>query len=215
MTSEETPPTEKALRFDGRSSYVMAPSLVPDPRSPVTLEAIFRMRNVRTSNVISWLGPDWTALFVSDRGSFGIGRLVQGQSVLIQTRRAWDAGQRVHLAGVWDGRELSLFVNGESTATDGVGFTLPETAGGLFIGGVDPSRLPEDQRDRFFDGLIYEVRITEGVRYSGPFDAPETLDADATTLALYRFDAGSGDDVQDESGHGHEATIVNAEWVER
>ena len=92
---------------------------------------------------------------------------------------------------------------------------MPETSGGLYIGGVDPMRLPADQNARFIDGDIAQVRISRGVLYRTPFTAPETLTSDAATLARYHFNTGQGLTIPDESStHSHPATIVNAEWVE-
>jgi hypothetical protein len=39
------------------------------------------------------------------------------------------------------------------------------------------------------------------------------LEADADTVALYRFDEGQGDKLTDSSGNGHHGKIVGAKWV--
>ena len=75
--------------------------------------------------------------------------------------------------------------------------------------------LPSGQNDRFFEGVIEAVRISDGVRYKETFGAPAMLNADSDTLALYVFDAGQGQHVEDTSQHGHDGTIVDAEWIER
>jgi hypothetical protein len=138
---------------------------------------------------------------------------VEGQSLLIQSVQPGQRGQRVHLAGTWNGNELQLFVDGERVETKPINFRLPETSGGLYIGGVRHDLLPPDQNDRFFDGLIYEVRISEGVRFHETFHAPQQLRSDSQTLALYQFDDGHSEKVPDASQNGHDATIVDADWV--
>lgn len=52
-----------------------------------------------------------------------------------------------------------------------------------------------------YDGLLDDLRVSNVVRYSGPFarpDAPHPVDA--ATVALYRFDEGTGTTVGDSSG---------------
>lgn len=209
-----TPPGSFALRFDGESSYAEVPSLVPDPTRPVTLEAVVELERVRTSNVISWLGPDWMAIYIAGQGHWGVSRLVEGTSTLIRSDEPATVNERVHLAGTWNGRELRLFVNGEAVPAQPMGFSLPETSGGLYIGGVRLDLLPAEQSNRFFAGLIHAVRISDGVRYTETFSVPDSLEPDSNTLALYHFDAGQGTQVPDLSGHNHTCTIVDAEWVE-
>ena len=202
-----------ALSFNGNSSYVVVPDFHPVAGETYTLEAIVQPVGNRLGNVISWLGPDWMAIY-HNQGNWGLARRVQEESHVIQFEQPVTSQQPVHLAGIFRGGELQLFVNGTSGPTQPVTFALPETEGGLYIGGVLPSRLPADQNDRFFDGKIHAVRVSRGVRYSSPFQPPTTLKSDSRTLALYSFNSGSGDTVADESGHGHVAHIRAATWTQ-
>ncbi|MHC4878245.1 MAG: protein kinase domain-containing protein, partial [Planctomycetota bacterium] len=164
-----------SLKFDGQSSYVAVPTLIPDPSKPVTLEVICEVDQFRTSNMISWLGPDWMALFVTEDGRFGVGRLDGAESRLIRTETRLQPGQTYHVAGQWDGSALSLFIDGELAETREMKFELPVTEGGLYIGGVRPDLLPPDQNDRFFAGRIDTLRISQAVRYQSSFEVPERL----------------------------------------
>lgn len=211
------PPTDNrqfALSFNGTSSYVAAPTLQPMAGQTYTLEAIVEPNGSRLSNVISWLGPDWMALYLDrEQKSWGLARRLQGESHLIVTDRPAELNTTVHLAGIFHGGDLQLFVDGKRSASQTAAFLLPETAGGLYIGGVPASKLPADQNDRFFDGRIHAVKISRGMRYTRGFQPPPALETDSQTLALYRFNAGQGTIVKDDSGHGHDAQIYDAEWT--
>lgn len=201
-----------ALQFNGTSSYVSAPSLKPSAGGSYTLEAIVVPTGGRQSNVISWLGPDWMALYFSD-GKWGLARYFQEASHLIVTLPPAQLDKAVHLAGIFQGGELQLYIDGKRATSQKEEFGLAETSGGLYIGGVDPRRLPAGQNVRFFEGQVRSVRISRGVRYNANFPVPNQMESDSQTLALYRFSAGQGPTVIDESGHGHEARIHDATWV--
>lgn len=53
-----------------------------------------------------------------------------------------------------------------------------------------------------YSGFLDEIRLSGEIRYAAPFVPSLTPFAgDATTLALYHLDEGSGDDIADSSGH--------------
>ncbi len=202
----------EALVFDGVSSYVANQSLILDPRQAVTLEAIVDVQQPRVSNVISWMGQDWMALFQTANGCWGVSRQVGEQSRLIVTREPARIGVKYHLAGIWDGRDLQLYVNGQTVEVEQMPFVLPETRGGLFLGGVPTELLPEGQNDRFFSGRIHEVRISRGVRYDDAFKPLPRFFNDAETLAWFPLNEGQGVIARDASGNGHDAEIHGASW---
>jgi len=201
-----------SLKFDGQSSYVAVPTLIPDPTKPVTLEVICEIDEFRTSNMISWLGPDWMALFLMDDGRFGVGRLNGAQPRLIRAETRASTGRTYHVAGQWDGSELSLYIDGEKAATQTMRFELPVTDGGLHIGGVRPDLLPGDQNDRFFNGRIDAVRISYDTLYAEPFPVPARLEAGPETLVLYQFDEGSGTTTANSVSPEHSGTLTNTQW---
>lgn len=212
--SQEYPVVGKyALSFNGVSSYAVAPKLAPLAGKTYTVEAVVEPEMNLRSNVVSWLGPDWMALYLNEDG-WGLARRVREESHLILANRSVVYGQRVHLAGVFSGTELRLFVNGKLAPSETSLFTLPETRPGLYVGGVARDQLPEDQNERFFKGRIHAVRITRGARYASSFAVPKSFTADSQTVALYQFHAGDGDIVKDASGNGHDIEIVDGMWTE-
>jgi hypothetical protein len=138
-------------------------------------------------------------------------------------------GRRVHYAGsgessavdtwtyvavTYDGSVLRLYVNGRDVASREVPEALQHSTLPLWIGGNQPY-------GEHFDGVIDELRI-----YARALTTAE-LDADGMTpiehaaggpvrsglVGAYSFDAGSGDAVEDLSGHGNVGEVLGATWT--
>jgi cysteine-rich repeat protein len=63
-------------------------------------------------------------------------------------------------------------------------------------------------------GRIDDVRISNVIRYSAAFTPNPSLAADANTMALWRFEEGSGTTAADSSGSGYTATLTSgATWA--
>ena len=203
-----------ALRFDGQNSYASARTATFEMSGPITLEVVCRIDQLRLSNLVSCLGPEWMALFLRPDGCLGVAKQVGSDSQLIVTTEPVETGQWHHVAGVWDGQQLRLFVNGESVETEPMGYTMPDTQGGLYMGGVRLDLLPPQENDRFFAGSLQAVRISRGEQYTKAFEPPTQLTNESTTLALYQFDEGTGTITHDASGNNHDATLHNTEWLQ-
>jgi len=224
-----------ALDFDGKTSYVQIESLKfdflkDDPRQPVTMEAFVLAQST---------GASPPARFIVQRAPLG----------LLQTGRSTDANrwhftasvasgtlyeqqplrvdQTVHLAGVYDGQAIRLYLDGKRTAearnylvvneeTQDAGdqsFALSSqygARGGMWLGGGQFLRA---DWGNYFHGRIDELRISKTARYTADFTPSARFEPDKDTLALYHFDEGQGDALTDSSGNGHHAKIVNAKWV--
>jgi serine/threonine protein kinase len=198
------------IAFDGVAGYLRLPTVIPEAGTTYTLEAIIQPRQLQTSNVISWLGPDWMALFISDSGLPGTARLVNGQSVVLTAPVAVQLNRWTHLAAVFDSQTNRLFVDGREELQSAITFSLSNTEGGLFVGGVDPARLPEGENRRFFNGSLRGFKISRGVRYSGPFSPPNVLTRDRETIAVMQQNA-AGDGVIIVDGDGRELDVVLSE----
>lgn len=172
------------VTFDGINGYLNLPSVIPESGADYTLEAIIRPRRFQTSNFLSWLGPDWMALYISEVGQPGTARLFNGQSTVLLAPVTLELNRWMHMAAVFESGRGRLFVDGRELEVEPISFTLSETAGGLFAGGVDSSRLPQGENRRFFSGDLRGFRVSRGVRYAGPFAAPAILDKDAQTIAV-------------------------------
>ena len=135
--------------------------------------------------------------------------------------------QTVHLAGVYDGHAIRLYLDGKRTAearnylvvneeTQDAGdqsFALSSqygARGGMWLGGGQFLRA---DWGNFFHGSIDELRISKTDRYTADFTPRVRFEPDKDTLALYHFDEGQGDALTDSSGNGHHGKIVLAKWV--
>jgi hypothetical protein len=199
-----------ALRFSpARSNFVRVGKLLYDGRQPITLEAYATplgnrhdggaiISNAEGAGIEIGTRPDGI-VFLSAH-SQGRYHRVEGRSSLV--------GRRTHLAGVLDGRHLTLFVDGERQGS----LDLP--------GPFDPSPLPfyvganpnRNGSGSFpLDGIVEQVRISTSARYRGDFRPEERFEVDSDTLVLYHFRPDIGQTVVDESGHGNDGVVVGAE----
>jgi len=216
-----------ALLFDGKPDCVEIPTLKYDGSHPITIEATVRLdsddpTSAVVSNVARNRRPQAGArLFsFSPTKHWGIGIQRGGTWYHLDwdhlDRDRWpkpEIGQTIRLAGVWDGKEVRLFTNGQRIQTG----TVPQPRAGdaeiasLFIG-ADPG--DTGGTAGHFIGVIDEMRISTIARYDKDFRPPERFEADEHTLALYHFDEGRGDVLNDSSGNGHHGKIIEAKWVQ-
>lgn len=112
-----------------------------------------------------------------------------------------------HIAGVYDGTNISVYMNGVRTDTATVTGTkaISNADGDIYIGRV------ADVYDVTFDGVISDLRVSSIARYTTEtFKPPALLPVDATTLALWRLDEGTGITLADLGSAAAVATIQRA-----
>ncbi|MCA9041293.1 MAG: protein kinase [Planctomycetaceae bacterium] len=185
------------LSFNGESSYVEIDDFPEPPLGPITVEATVLLRTYKVCNFISWTGDRMTALFLNGDGHWGFARLEGDRSLLIRSNEQASLNETTHLAGIWTGEELQLYVNGNKIETSPIEFTLPsETSPALYIGGSRPNALPHL---RFVDGAICRVRISRGVLYEESYEIPPTLSPLDQTIALYLTDPVTGSTINNQA----------------
>ena len=114
---------------------------------------------------------------------------LNGRYVSPKDSHTIDLNKWTHLAGVYDGKKVQLFVNGElvqSLESSGER-TLNDLP--LYIG-ADPNGLGNPTRP--FAGRIDEVRISKGARYTEVFHALQRFEQDKDTLLLLHLDQAYG-----------------------
>jgi hypothetical protein len=192
-------PARYALQFDGKGK--VGPLPMPfEPSKPFTIEAYLTRHehNAERSytrpidgklagisgNLEQW--SFWTK--VKNGGYNQIGGPAKN-------------GVTTHVAGVFSGTEILLFVDGKLVAKKNVDSKLlasgPEA---LELGAV-------------YRGLIHQVRMSTVARYDKDFTPARRFERDGDTLGLYHFDEGQGDVLKDSSANGHHGKIVGAKWV--
>ncbi len=117
--------------------------------------------------------------------------------------------QWYHLAGVYDGEAIRLYVNGTLQHDYGVSGPISSHRGDLNIGYTP-------YRNRFFSGRIAEVRVWSRARAQFEiqgtlFEAPD--DAAPGLAGYWPLDEGSGEQCLDLSPNHHHASLKGVEWV--
>lgn len=121
---------------------------------------------------------------------------------------------RGHLAGVWDGKQLCLYVDG----------ILQESRLGIencsslsdvpFYLGADPANPALGYlAEGLFHGRFRAVRSSHSVEYATDFAKPERFEKTPQTPALFDFTIDTGRYAIDRSGHGRHGIIVGAKFV--
>ena len=114
-----------------------------------------------------------------------------------------------HIAGVWDGNELRVYING---VLDGV--TTDVT--GAFPFCEDPVRIGANQLNEAWTGKLDAVRIWSTARTEVEINSTMTgclTGSEPGLLALYNFEEGSGITAEDLTGNGYDGTLMNSpDW---
>lgn len=209
------PPIEVAtgLRFDGKDDYVkVGPINLSSPQ--YTLEAFVTSSGDGDNGVIALLNgvekePELIYLYDGYPGrerKSGAG--IVGQRPYQSVNAPLPSGIREHRALVVDGQAMHYFVNGiwqgkrSCTARKGLMWEMRE----LHLGCMA-------NQTQFFRGQIDQLRLSKIARYNNNFTVASRLTSDDSTLALYNFDEGQGDVLNDSSSHGHHGKIVGATWA--
>jgi|GEM_PF-756643 len=114
----------------------------------------------------------------------------------------------VHVAGVYDGTTVKLYINGELKNTETSAF-VPNSIAPLTIGTVSGV-------EGYFDGELDEIRLWNTARTEEQIQASYgSLAGNEEGLAAYwRLDEGSGSTTRDGTGNSYTGTLINSPtWV--
>ncbi|GAB4143897.1 MAG: hypothetical protein Tsb009_15310 [Planctomycetaceae bacterium] len=203
-----------ALAFDGVDDYVHIPTLPKDTKSSITLEAWVNMdANAPIPTVMEvmglklryyTLGSQWMTVGYTKQNS--------DATVILATPPQHDKTKVYHVACVYDGKLLRLFIDGILRAfipqPKGRHYHLPGKNQLTTIG-----HSTSLHRAAPFRGTIREVRISNTARYVKDFRPQQRFTPDEHTLALYHFDERQGTKLIDSSGNNHHGIIVGATWA--
>jgi hypothetical protein len=119
-----------------------------------------------------------------------------------------------HVAGVWDGKELRLYLDGQLHRTrPGVDYCTSLSFSPMFVG-ADPANLESGAvAEGFLHGRLRAARISRGIEYTDSFSPPERLDKTPGTIGLYDFTIDTGRYAIDRSGHGNHGIIIGAKYA--
>ncbi len=215
--------TNYALEFDGDDDFVLVPHDAQlNMNSEFTLEAWINANEWKPQ---AWAGTiigkdgdgdSGSSGYVLRCGNDGIAQLVIGNGGWpeVGSQPVMVEGVWYHLAGVYTGTELKIYINGALQNTVSSGDPITPSDFDLRIGESG------DFTGRVFDGKIDEVRIWDHAK-----DAQEIADnmtteytgSETGLVAYYTFDEGSGSSVSDLTPNGHDGTLTNMDaancWV--
>ncbi|MCP4668911.1 MAG: hypothetical protein GY849_21445, partial [Deltaproteobacteria bacterium] len=116
-----------------------------------------------------------------------------------------------HLAGVFDGRSVQLFLNGVLKSSKEASGPITQYPGDLNLG------RNSYWQDRIFEGEIAEVRLWNKARTPGEIqrDLYKRMTGNEPDLAAYwKLDEGAGETARDAAKSQNNGVIKGAEWVE-
>ena len=117
-----------------------------------------------------------------------------------------------HIAGVFDGTTLSVFVDGQVPEKVSKQRSPREARYLRSLFRIGTGSIIEDGQHRGFQGNVSQLRISEEKMYETAFQPPPLLTQHESTVALYRFEQGNGNLLHDISGMHNHGRIIGAAW---
>ncbi len=222
--SIETQPTENyALHFTDALQYIETPVELDETQS-FTIECwVAAVSPWEQGHVISNMDHGYGIDVAADSGpsqlwksGFAISGKSSGGLYINKPERP-----PTHLALVWDGHQLSFYVDGDTDNARNIESVtaMPKFRHPLYLGtlrhyirkgvyGFAPISWHQ------FLGIIDEVRISSVARYTERFNPARRHDPDEHTLALYHCDENGGKTLIDASGNENHGKITgDITWV--
>lgn len=197
-----------ALKLDGADDAVLIPSdRVALADETITVEGRFKADDLsgRIGLISKAEGSGW-GLFVSNgTPSFGI-YVGKGYLDVSGKRGSLQTGRWYHIAGVYDGKQARLYLDGQLIASGEKDEPFVDNRYPLVIGGdVNKQGRAVDH----FAGEIDAVRISSSARYTGSSFTPHRrLDADQKTLLLLQMDQRVGPWLFDDAAQERYPTVT-------
>jgi hypothetical protein len=225
-------PEMDGLDLDGDRDYVILPSVYFDGRPPWTLEAIVWPVKIGQAIPANVSPVDWSSLVsATDAGSIALdtsrgrwaielytatiptGDWIESYAVAAArsevSLRKWQ-----HVAGVWDGQQLRLYLDGQLQETrNGVDYCTQLSLTPMFLGADPDSLFYREVAQGYLHGRLRAARISRAAEYTDSFPRPERLEKTPGTIGLYDFTIDTGRYAIDRSGHGNHGIIIGAKYA--
>ncbi len=175
----------KALSLDGKSAIRVDAGAGKLPDGPFTVEAWVKTPDGSTNgDIVSKAEQSEYALNVAG-GVPGFHAFIDGRYVSAIGSEVVQAGVWTHLAGVFDGAALTLYVNGKKAAAAAAAGKRGVNPLPLYIGANPDAKSAPTQ---FLTAVVDEVRLSSTARYTGAFEPARSHSRDAQTLYLFHCD---------------------------
>lgn len=137
--------------------------------------------------------------------------------VPIETLNCITNAQKMHVAAVYSGVSVQLYINGIASGAAAAVRSRhrPSPLSVLLGANPDPALLGREHASlrNSFRGIIHQFRISRGTRYLENFTPAEILAADETSELVYHLNGGEEQIVPDLSGNEHHGTILGGTWI--
>lgn len=187
-----------ALKVTGEASAIAVADASFDlPSGPFTIETWVKLKRYSdrlVAIVAKTQGSEYA--FFSDHGVVKFEVNLNGRYYGAAAEEPIPLDQWTHLAGVFDGQQVILFINGKPVASTKAGGTRKTNDLPLYLG-ADPDGSGSPTRP--FVGLLDEFRLSTGVRYTEHFEPARRHEPDASTVLLHHFDRTVGPFLLDHS----------------
>lgn len=176
----------RALALNGSQAVRVEIGAQTLPQGPFTVEAWVRPVTSNSSgDLISKAEQSEFALNLANSVP-GFHVHLGGKYESAIATQAIPADQWTHLAGVFDGKQMILFVNGQPTATRPATGPRATNPLPLYLGANPDAKSKPTQ---FYTGSLEEVRLSSTARYTTNFTPAKTHQPDATTVLLFPCDS--------------------------
>jgi YD repeat-containing protein len=195
-----------SLSLNGSGAYMNVPnSSSLNITGSITVEAWIKTNSTAQQGIVERYGgssPGGYALRLSG-GYLQFFTLVNGTSQYdyVQSTLTVSTGAWHHVAGVFDGSHLSVYIDGTQRGSKSSTFAPGTGTNSVKIGARG------DDGHATFNGLIDEVRITANAVYSANFVPSGDLTAISGTRGLWKFD---GQTTADSSGNSNDGSLVGS-----
>jgi hypothetical protein len=205
-------PVLTGVEFDGVDDFMTVPGIPELTSDDWTFEAWITPRSTKKGTIL-WIGrPGWTTLEIAD-GHYMVAAIRDGEACQVSSKAVVVPHQRVHIAGVSKNKELRLFVNGKEHSHTPLKYSANwDTPGPLTISGTNWEQDGKSKRDFFFHGVIDQIRVSPGARYTEEFEPPPVFDIGGE-LVIFKFDAGTGSTIRDIGRNQHDGILTGGRWV--
>ena len=206
-----------ALSFDGINDYVRIPhsSSLNIAGNEISVEYWIKL----SSNWYPQPGmPDSYSQILYDKGDAYTAAMIIGSGALRfnipyvppypeTNKNTWDANTWYHIANVFDGSQIRIYVNGVLDKAETVIGSVSQSSLNLAIGSHCFGG------KNFFTGVIDEFAIYDYARTAEQILANYDAYAPPGPVGYWNFDEGEGNAAFDSSGNGNVGTLVGSQWV--
>lgn len=199
-------PKAHCLKITGKTSGARVDSSYFDlPNGPMTLETWVHPTKFQEDAGIVAKTEQSDYGFLIEQGKAAFLVFVDGHYAKVVTPEPLELNRWTHLAGVYDRKNVRLYLNGTEVAQKPALGNRVNNALPLYIG-ADPNS--KGQPSRPFHGLLDEIRLSKVARYSTNFKPEMKLTTDEYCVLHYRADRLSGRYLPDYSPSRAHAVIM-------